>query len=310
MSVYKQLTTADTIVTPFEVNKTFTFKGKNNFSGSNIGIDLFLGNRLTESLFISSSFSTTGLNNNQFQDLVHQSIRHLYYSNYISQSFGDNANTASFNIDDTITGVRDTTNNYNYLSNTLTQSRALFPGGGNKIGVLSIPRSLFGEHIKPGSFLFDDGTYKFTDDKEGNIFTRTNIGETHVGNIIYEHGLAIFTYKLIATGSSLSNTQGIATSFSRENLTCSFDSTKTIYEAQFMCNLNESEFNYSLNPTIISASDGSPFGYVSSSFFDPYITTIGLYNNSLDLIAVGKLAQPTPKSKINDTNIIINLDMY
>ena len=68
MSVYKQLTTADTIVTPFEVNKSFTFQGKNNFSSSNVNIDLLIGTLPTQSLFNSSSFSTTGLYNNQFQD--------------------------------------------------------------------------------------------------------------------------------------------------------------------------------------------------------------------------------------------------
>jgi len=309
---YKQLTTADTVVTPFTVNKSFNFEGKTNFSSSNINIDLFIGAAPSQSLsssFDSASFESTGLRDNQYTELVFRSIRQLYYSNYLTQTFGDPAATASFNIDGTISGKRATTNNYNFLSNTLTQSRALLPGGGNAIGVLSIPRRLFGETIQPGTFLFNDGVYRFTDDKQGNIFTTTNIGKTHVGNIIYEHGLAIFTYKLIATGSSLPNTQAIRTSFSRENLSCSFSSTRTINEAQFMCKLRENEFNFSTNPTLISGSNGTPYGYVTESFFNPYITAVGLYNNKYDLIAVGKLAQPILKSDINDTNIIINLDM-
>jgi len=285
MSVYKQLTTADTIVTPFEVNKSFTFQGKNNFSSSNVNIDLLIGTLPTQSLFNSSSFSTTGLYNNQFQDLVYESIEHLYYSNYLSQSYGDTAATASFNNDGTITGIRQTTNNYNYLTNTLTQSRELLPDGGTNIGVLTIPRSLFGEYIKPGSFIFNDGVHRFTDDKQGNIFTTQNTGITHVGNIIYEHGVIVFTYKLLSTGSFPPDTQGISESFSRQNLTCSFDSTKTIYETQFLCNLNEAEYNFSLNPTIISKPDGTVYPYTTGSWFNPYITTVGLYNNNLDLIA-------------------------
>ena len=58
MSVYKQLTTADTIVTPFEVNKSFTFQGRSNFSASNVGIDLLIGTLPTQSLFNSSSLYT------------------------------------------------------------------------------------------------------------------------------------------------------------------------------------------------------------------------------------------------------------
>jgi hypothetical protein len=35
---------------------------------------------------------------------------------------------------------------------------------------------------------------------------------------------------------------------------------------------------------------------------------VGLYDNNHNLLAVGKLAQPLPTSKITDTNIIINID--
>ena len=45
------------------------------------------------------------------------------------------------------------------------------------------------------------------------------------------------------------------------------------------------------------------------SFFSPYITTVGLYNEAQELLAVGKLAQPVPTSTLTDMHIIINLDM-
>jgi hypothetical protein len=47
----------------------------------------------------------------------------------------------------------------------------------------------------------------------------------------------------------------------------------------------------------------------TSSYFSPYISTVGLYNNNKELIAVAKLAQPLPISNTTDTNIIINLDL-
>jgi len=49
--------------------------------------------------------------------------------------------------------------------------------------------------------------------------------------------------------------------------------------------------------------------YVTSSFFSPYVTTVGLYNNNQELLAVGKLAQPLPTSQTTDTTILINLDL-
>jgi hypothetical protein len=49
--------------------------------------------------------------------------------------------------------------------------------------------------------------------------------------------------------------------------------------------------------------------FATGSYFNPYITTVGLYNNNQELLAVAKLAQPIPISDVTDTNIIINLDL-
>jgi hypothetical protein len=51
------------------------------------------------------------------------------------------------------------------------------------------------------------------------------------------------------------------------------------------------------------------YGFATASFFQPYITTVGLYNDSNELIAVGKLAQPVPKSKYMDMNFVVKLDI-
>ena len=57
-----------------------------------------------------------------------------------------------------------------------------------------------------------------------------------------------------------------------------------------------------------TASIGSPLGFVTSSFFNPYITTVGLYNEEFELLAVGKLAQPLQSSPTTDTTILVNID--
>ena len=49
-------------------------------------------------------------------------------------------------------------------------------------------------------------------------------------------------------------------------------------------------------------------GFVSQSYFSPYVTTVGLYNDQKDLLAVGKLAKPLLTSKTTDTTILINID--
>ena len=97
------------------------------------------------------------------------------------------------------------------------------------------------------------------------------------------------------------------------NVTCSFESTLTLNEVQYAARITENEFGYSLNPTLISGSNinsNTYFDFATGSFFQPYITTLGMYNNNYDLIAVAKLAQPLPVSKFTDTTIMVNLDMF
>ena len=46
MSVYKPFTTSDVVVTPFKVNKSFTFTGASEFAAPNVGIDRFFGKNI------------------------------------------------------------------------------------------------------------------------------------------------------------------------------------------------------------------------------------------------------------------------
>jgi hypothetical protein len=85
--------------------------------------------------------------------------------------------------------------------------------------------------------------------------------------------------------------------------------------------MRENEFNFSQNPSLssgstsISSSMGiffTPGQYltnnVTGSYFSPYVTTVGLYDENQNLLAVGKLSQPLPVSPTTDTTILINLD--
>ena len=48
--------------------------------------------------------------------------------------------------------------------------------------------------------------------------------------------------------------------------------------------------------------------FITGSYFSPYVTTVGLYNESNDLVCVGKLARPLPISLYTDTTFMINFD--
>lgn len=92
-------------------------------------------------------------------------------------------------------------------------------------------------------------------------------------------------------------------------LSCSFSSSYTINETQYKCTIKDHEFNFSLNPSLIrNGTTGSVSDFVTGSNFVPYITTIGLYDDNKELLAVAKLAQPLPMSSTTDSSIIINID--
>ena len=295
MSIFKPFITSDVLVSPFKVNKLFTFKGASELTSSNVGIDRYIGRNITSSLWVSGSYPT-GQINTQNEILVYRSIRELYYSNYLTSPSGSLAGTASFNTDETITGPAYTTNYYNYLSTTLPTYRYIPTSSNATIGVISIPSNLFGEYLNPTTVILTSASITLQDDGLGNITS----GSTNVGNVIYEHGVIILT-----SGSFINNF------ISSSNITCSFQSTVTIYESQYKCTIRQNEFNFSQNPTLISGSSNSGiiYDYATGSYFDPYITTIGLYNNSYELIAVAKLAQPLPLSSVTDTTILVNLDL-
>ena len=59
MIAFKQLLASDVIVTPFEVNKSFTFSGSDMIAPT-VGIDRFLGKNINSRPFISGSNPTTG----------------------------------------------------------------------------------------------------------------------------------------------------------------------------------------------------------------------------------------------------------
>jgi hypothetical protein len=346
MGAYKQFLTSDIIVAPHEVYKEFTFTGAAQFTGSNVNIDRYLGKNIINSLFISASDPKTGQVTSQFQRLIYNSIKELYYSNYQTSVYGDPVSRPILvpgrdTEGDRYVGSSSNQAYDNYLQSNLTYPR-FFPTGSNAlIGVISIPNYLFGDYIQPNSFILQTESGSYTDDGEGNIISGSEI----VGNILYPHGIitlvgneriyssasnaasppgAVYASAVYATniyGPSISAnsvinnwTSSLINAITSSNVTCSFSSSYTIYETQYKCTIRENEFNSTLNPSAISGSydTGSRSGIlndnVTGSYFDPYITTVGLYDEMQNLLAIGKLAQPLPSSPTTDTTIIINLD--
>jgi hypothetical protein len=312
MSAWKQFLASDIIVNPFVVNKGFSFPYSQFATGSDgqlVGIDRFLGTNINW----FNNKSTTGTLTTQYQALIYSSAKQLYYSNFLSSSTGDNVAQpvlfpGSNPSGDVLIGGVESPLYDNFLQSTLVPNRFWPTGSGEQIAVISVPSKIYGEYIVPNSFVLEYPTLNstITDDGQGNLNISSSVGgfDGYIGNIIYTHGLAILTDITLPDILGLNIEDYVI----ENNVTCSFSSSMTIYETQYKCTIRESEFNFSLNPSLLSGSDGSVYGFVTASYFSPYVTTVGLYDELQNLLAVGKLSQPLPTSDTTDTTILVNLD--
>ncbi len=132
------------------------------------------------------------------------------------------------------------------------------------------------------------------DRTEAGTFLQTN----HVGNIFHEHGIVV-----ISSPHYRYNTLSFLP------FEGSYRSTIDIYELSALIRVDAGEYNMSLNPTLTSDNNITYKPFVSGSDFNPYITTIGLYDDYGRLLAIGKLAQPIRKRSDVDMNFLIRIDL-
>jgi len=117
-----------------------------------------------------------------------------------------------------------------------------------------------------------------------------------VGNLFYNHGFAVLTDQ---SGSYRNMV---------EDYTMNFKATTEHKIHNYKCVVEDEEFNVTFNPSAREYEDKDSNklkGFVTSSDFTPYITTIGLYNDQHELLAISKLANPVQSPK--DLDIVFNV---
>ena len=85
-------------------------------------------------------------------------------------------------------------------------------------------------------------------------------------------------------------------------------SAEDIASTHFFVRLRNKEFNYSNNPSFFNEANGA---ILNTNFVqDPqvFVTSVGLFNDLTELLAVGKLSQPTRKSFDRELLIRVRLD--
>ena len=157
------------------------------------------------------------------------------------------------------------------------------------------------------------------------LHTASDGSGTPVGLLYYQAGIAVITASVFggntagyfgtpAYSQSTINDYLVSGSISgacdgmRNRLNnIQFNNTTELNSTIYFCRANHNEFNYSSNPTYISASkivvkeiaDNDPVAYA---------TTVGLYSPSNELLAVAKLSEPLKKDSSNEFTLRVRLD--
>jgi hypothetical protein len=119
-----------------------------------------------------------------------------------------------------------------------------------------------------------------------------------------------FVYSGSATGSATPNISPNRSLYLAMSGSNSFklNSQETITSDFVFVRPRSAEFNYSENPSFISGSTGEVLysGFINNP--QTYITTVGLYNDTNELLAVAKLSRPLLKDFTKEALVRIKLD--
>ena len=216
----------------------------------------------------------------------------------------------------------------------------------NSIYVINISRARYKESLLPGSFnlalkgtatssLFltdDSGTtnlrfigenryYNIISGSNGAYYT-TGTPSTYYGLFFPDLNVAVLNANELTSSvgggyfvtSSLGsvtayNHRNLFDSINRGNATGSFTlkSSETISARYFFTRIKNSEYNYTTNPSIIDANGNLNFTTLINNP-QTYITTVGMYNDSNELLAVAKLSKPLVKDFTKEALIRVKLD--
>jgi hypothetical protein len=292
MSAYKQFTTQDVVITPFDATKTFSYSGDEIIS-SNSGVEFYLGKKPLSNDFVSSSQISTGLTYKENTTGVYNSIKQLYYTNYLSSSLGDNVPLpvlvpgVSSEFDETV-GAINAPRYENYLQSTLTQSRYFPTRSEAEISVISIPSKLFGENIVPSTFNFnyyvsssnEIGYYNITDDGEGNL--NSNFSGSKIFNFYGQNQTISANANQGAPALSPIIVPGFITSSYNYLL------------------YNSSSRSLTLTPNSISNTASVTFNF-SGSNFQPFLTTASFFVSSSLGVSTSASITPTNTSSLTTT---------
>ena len=212
--------------------------------------------------------------------------------------------------------------------------------------VISIDRARYKENLFPGSLNLtlsgSGGSINLTDDSQDNP-VNTFLGSSRVFQLIsgsngtsrgladsgYVPGSGSYGLVFPDLGTILINPAAVSQSIEVNALRSSntndanpktlidsiilganfqLNSEETISSDYIFVRARNSEFNYSENPSFISGSTGEVIYNQFINHPQVYATTVGMYNDSNELLAVAKLSRPLLKDFTKESLVRVKLD--
>ena len=129
------------------------------------------------------------------------------------------------------------------------------------------------------------------------------------GGISLSRDTASYGTGTIAASASYTSTNN-TTLYQAISMSANFqlNSQETVSSDYIFVRVNNAEYNYSTNPTFTSGSTGAVL--YDTMIYSPqtFVTTIGLYNNNSELLAVAKMSQALVKDFTKEALIRVKLD--
>jgi hypothetical protein len=233
-----------------------------------------------------------------------------------SVAIGDKSGAGTDPLNGLIPAITPTRINYGQFRNMVYGDAEIdFPS--TRIAAITINRNRYKESLFPGTMLLNIGGTVYTDNSlESNVInyldcgrsfklvqattpTTPGTGSGDFGLFLPDIGTIIITDPALVAA----NAGAMATSINLFTL----NSQESISSNYAFVRVRNSDYNYTTNPSIITGSGD----FVYSNFINSpqtYITTVGLYNNDNDLLAVAKLSKPLVKDFTKEALIRIKLD--
>jgi len=212
---------------------------------------------------------------------------------------------------------------------------------------ISVDRSRYKEHLLKGTFnltLSGSGiqTLKLTDNSgmvstdtyldcgrvyeiisgsNGTAYSGTGYSPSSGSYGLFLPDIATILLNPLALSQSINLSPSRSFDIDGQNISRLFNAMSASSAASFQLNSEEtvtsdyvfvrarnSEFNYSENPSFISGSTGDVLYSTFINSPQTYMTTVGFYNDTNDLLAVAKLSKPLTKDFTKEALVRVKLD--